>query len=470
VNETSLAIQGGRVPATGVGEIGGRARNVAARLPLARDRYTGVVGLGLSISRSESPSTIGGDLSETNVNMTPDISSREFKANPYPFYARLRREEPVHRVPLPGKQSAWLITRYHDVATALKEERLAKDRFRTFTPEQAKKQPWIPGVFKPLMRNMLDLDAPDHTRLRGLVHKAFSPRLVEQMRDRVEKLTSELLDAALARGRMDLIRDYALPVPTTIIARMLGVPVEDRHKFHRWSAGIVTANPSTLGMIKVLPSAMAFLRYIRRLIKKRRVDPGDDLTTALVQAEEAGEQLSEDEMLSMVFLLLVAGHETTVNLIGNGTLALLDHPDEMERLRNDPALIKSAIEELLRYDSPLETATERFALEDVTIEGVTIPRGETVFAVIASANRDDRQFENPDQLDITREPNKHLSFGLGVHYCLGAPLARLEGQIAINALLARAPELRLAGERGALRWRRGLVLRGLEALPVRLKG
>jgi cytochrome P450 PksS len=223
-------------------------------------------------------------------------------------------------------------------------------------------------------------------------------------------------------------------------------------------------------MIKVLPSAMAFLRYIRRLIKKRRVDPGDDLTTALVQAEEAGEQLSEDEMLSMVFLLLVAGHETTVNLIGNGTLALLDHPDEMERLRNDPALIKSAIEELLRYDSPLETATERFALEDVTIEGVTIPRGETVFAVIASANRDDRQFENPDQLDITREPNKHLSFGLGVHYCLGAPLARLEGQIAINALLARAPELRLAGERGALRWRRGLVLRGLEALPVRLKG
>jgi cytochrome P450 len=213
-------------------------------------------------------------------------------------------------------------------------------------------------------------------------------------------------------------------------------------------------------------NAMAFMWYIRKLVKTRRANPRDDLMSALVQAEEAGEQLSEDELLAMIFLLLVAGHETTVNLIGNGMLALLEHPDQMERLRNDPALIKSAVEELLRYASPVETATERYAREDVTIAGVTIPRGALVFAVIASANRDERQFANPDTLDITREPNKHLAFGQGIHYCLGAPLARLEGQIAINTLLRRSRDLRLAVTPEAVRWRRALVLRGLEALPV----
>ena len=219
-------------------------------------------------------------------------------------------------------------------------------------------------------------------------------------------------------------------------------------------------------MLKAIPSAMAFLRYIRRLVASRRADPRDDLVSALVQAEEAGEQLSEDELVAMVFLLLVAGHETTVNLIGNGMLALLKNPDQMERLRADPTLIKSAVEELLRYDSPLETATERYAREDVTIAGVTIPRGGLVYAVLASANRDERQFPDPDALDITREPNRHLSFGLGPHFCLGAPLARLEGQVAIGTLLRRLPDLRLAVAPESLRWRRGLVLRGLEALPV----
>jgi len=218
--------------------------------------------------------------------------------------------------------------------------------------------------------------------------------------------------------------------------------------------------------LKAIPNAMAFLGYIRKLIKARRANPQDDLVSALVQAEEAGEQLSEDELLAMIFLLLVAGHETTVNLIGNGTLALLEHPDQLERLRNDPALIKPAVEELLRYASPLETATERYARENITIAGDTIPRGAMVFAVIASANRDERQFANPDALDITREPNKHLSFGLGPHYCLGAPLARLEGQIAILTLLRTLPDLRLSVAPHVLRWRPGLVLRGLESLPV----
>jgi len=255
-------------------------------------------------------------------------------------------------------------------------------------------------------------------------------------------------------------------VPTTIIAEMLGVPVEDRHKFHRWSKALLLASSTRSGIWTAIPSVWFFMRYLRKFIQSRRARPQDDLVSSLVQVEEAGQKLSDEELLALVMLLLVAGHETTVNLIGNGTLALLENPDQMERLCGDPALIKSAVEELLRFHSPVEMATERFPRRDVTVAGVTIPRGEMVLAVIASANRDERQFAKPDVLDLSREPNKHVSFGQGVHFCLGAPLARLEGQLAINTLLRRARGLRLAVAPAALRWRRGLVLRGLEALPV----
>jgi len=404
----------------------------------------------------------------TNVN----IASPGHKANPYPFYARLRAESPVHRVTLPDKQTAWLVTRYADVAAALKDERLVKDKLNALTPGQVAKQPWMPGFLKPLERTMLDVDAPDHTRLRALVHMAFTPRLVEAMTERMQALTEDLLDRLLdprrPRRQVDLIREYALPIPTTIIAEMLGVPVADQHKFHRWSSAIVSSNATGLGMMLAIPRVVAFVRYLRKLIASRRASPQADLVSALVSSGEAGDQLSADELLAMVFLLLIAGHETTVNLIGNGTLALLENPDQMEKLRQDPTLIRTAVEELLRYASPLETATERYAREDVTIEGVTIPQGSLVFAALASANRDDRRFPNPDKLDLTREPNRHLAFGLGIHYCLGAPLARLEGQIAINALLRRAPNLQLAVAPNTLRWRKGLVLRGLAALPVRV--
>jgi cytochrome P450 PksS len=396
-----------------------------------------------------------------------DIASPEHKADPYPFYARLREEEPVYRVSLRGGQSAWLVTRYDDVAAVLKDdERFVKDKRNALTPEQEAKEPWMPAAFRPLMRNMLDLDPPDHPRLRALVHRAFTPRLVEQLRDRVQRLTDGLLDAVQSRGRMDLIRDYAQPVPTTVIAEMLGVPVADRHRFQRWSAVSVAITPSLWGVLRAVPSVLAFMRYIRRLVRERRARPKDDLVSALVQAEEAGDRMTEDELLAMVFLLLIAGHETTVNLIGSGTLALLEHPDQLERLRDDPALVRPAVEELLRYTSPVETASERYAREDVAVAGVTIPRGSMVFAAIASANRDARQFPDPDRLDLTREPNRHLAFGLGPHFCLGASLARLEGQIAINTLLRRLPGLRLAVPPRALRWRRGLVLRGLKGLPV----
>ena len=389
-----------------------------------------------------------------------NIASPEHKANPFPFYARLRAESPVHRVVLPHKLPAWLVTRYDDVVLVLKDNRFAKSN-------SAAKQPWVPGFVKPLMRNMLDLDEPDHGRLRALVSKAFTPGRVEQMRDRIQVLTDDLLNVAMKRGQVDLIRDYALPIPTTIIAEMLGVPKVDQGKFNRWSRAIVSGNPSGWQMLKVIPHIWMFLRFIRRLVRAKRAQPQDDLLTALVRVEEAGQQLSEDELVAMVFLLLVAGHETTVNLIGNGVLALLEHPDQLERLRRDPSLAKPAVEELLRYGSPLETATERYAREDVTIAGVTIPRGSLVFAVIASANRDGQHFKEPDQLDIAREPNQHLSFGLGPHYCLGAPLARLEGQIAISTLLRRTTRLASATEK--LQWRPGLVLRGLESLPIEIK-
>jgi cytochrome P450 len=366
---------------------------------------------------------------------------------------------------LPTRETAWLITRFDDVAMLLKDERFVKDTINALTPAQAANQRWFRKVFKSLKRNMLNRDPPDHTRLRGLV-KAFSPRLLEQMRGRIEMLTNDLLDAVQGRGRMDLIRDYALPLPTTVIAELLGVPVEDRHAFHRGTNAIISAGSSSRAMLMALPSAWWLIRYIRKLVRKRRADPRDDLVSALARAEDDGDMLSEDELMAMVFLLLAAGHETTVNLIGNGTLALLEHPDQMDKLRNDPALIKPAVEELLRYTGPVEMATERYAREDVTMAGVTIPRGEMVFAVIASANRDERQFADPDTLDVTREPNKHLAFGLGPHFCLGASLARLEGQIAINTLLRRVPDMRLTVAPEVPRWRRGLLLRGLESLPV----
>ncbi len=402
----------------------------------------------------------------TPGDMTSRLASPEHKANPYPFYERLRAESPVHRVMLPGRKTAWLVTRYADADGVLKDKRFAKDRFTTLDADAAAWMPWMPGFVRPLTRNMLDVDEPDHARLRSLVGKAFTPRLIGQMRDRIEALTDDLLTAAQARQHFDLIRDFARPIPTTIIAEMLGVPIRDRGRFMRWSSAIVAADSSKWATVRAIPNLWLFIRFLRRLIRARRTDPRDDLLSALIEAEEAGQRLNEDELLAMVFLLLVAGHETTVNLIGNGALALWQHPDQLARLRDDPGLIKPAVEELLRYSGPLELATERYAREDLPIAGVTIPRGSLVFAAIASANRDDRQFPEPDTLDITREPNKHLAFGQGAHFCLGASLARLEGQIAIGALVRRAVQWRPAVEPAALRWRRGLVLRGLKSLPL----
>jgi cytochrome P450 PksS len=399
-----------------------------------------------------------------------NLASPEFKANPFSFYAALRAETPIYRTLLPTREPAWLITRYEDAVAVLKDDRFVKDAANALTPAELARQPWFRRHFKLLQRQMLSTDAPDHTRLRALVSQAFTPRLVEQMRDRIQALTDQLLDPIQAQGRFDLIRDFALPLPSIVIAELLGVPAADRHAFHRWSNALMSASHSTGHLLYAVPNVLLFLRYLRKFIHKRRVDPQNDLVSALVQAEQAGDRLSEDELVAMLMLLLVAGHETTVNLIGNAMLALLEHPDQMDKLRRDPGLIRSAVEELLRFTSPVDLATDRYTREEVALSGVTIPRGEMVFVALTSVNRDERQFPHPDKLDLTREPNKHLAFGLGAHFCLGAPLARLEGQLAINTLLRRLPNLRLTVTPSQLRWRRGLLLRGLEALPVTFGG
>lgn len=397
--------------------------------------------------------------------MSVDITAPAFKADPFPFYARLRAEAPVFPVAVRGRGRAWLVTRYDDVQSLLRDGRLAKDPRSAMTPAQLRKAPWVPPMFKPLMQNLLGLDPPDHTRLRALVHKAFTPRIIERMRGQVETLADELLDAAAPRGRMDLIADYATPLPLTVIGRILGVPPQDNDRFHHWTSMFVTAGTNR-NLFQLVPAFTAFLRYMRRLVKQRTADPRDDLISALAQAKEGGDELNEDEILAMIFILLSAGHETTLNLIGSGTLALLQHPDQLARLRDEPALGRPAVEELLRYVTPAETATERYPREDLTIAGTTVPRGEMVLGVIASANRDARVFEDPDVVDVGRQDNPHLSFGQGIHYCVGAPLARMEGQIGIAALLRRLPGLRLGVPADRLRWRGSFVVRGMEELPV----
>ena len=393
-----------------------------------------------------------------------DLFDSAFIANPYPTYARLRSTAPVYRIPLPYGRGVWLITRHEDVSAFLKDDRFVKELRNALTPEQLAKVPPEPEVMKRLSRDMLDTDSPDHERLRVLVSKAFTRRSVERMRGRVQEIADALLDAVQDEGEMDLIADYAYPLSFSIITELLGLPAEDRAMLREWSN---VSGPGNATQEYVHISYMQIFRdSLREMFEEKRKNPKDDLISALAQAEEAGDKLSEDEALSTVLLLFEAGHKTTVNLIGNGVLALLRHPDQLRKLKNDPSLIGLAVEELLRYDGPLETSTGRFAREDVAIGGTVIPKGERVIGVIAAADRDPERFPDPDTLDITRTDNKHLAFGGGIHYCLGAPLARMEGQIAINTLLRRMPDLRLKGSPESLTWRPGPVMRGLEGLPV----
>jgi cytochrome P450 PksS len=403
--------------------------------------------------------------------MPPEVNFNDpvVRADPYPLYARLRKEAPVIAIRRPLFGQVWLLTRYEDVLMALNDKRFINDRRNVGDGQTGILPWWMPRVFHLLQANMLSRDLGDHRRLRDLVHKAFTPRMVDKMKASVERIVGRLLDEAEKKQTVDLITDVALPLPLEIISEMMGVSPEDRRNFHRWIASFLDAlGGSPLAVLAQAPTGFLLMRLFRKLIRQRREQPGDDLISALVQAEEKGDHLNEEELISMIFLLLLAGHETTVNLIGSGMLALLQNPDQFQKLREQPELIDSAIEELLRYANPVEQPAPRYTREDVELGGHRIPRGAMVIPVVASANRDESMFPNADTLDITRSPNRHVSFGMGVHYCLGAPLARLEGRIALLALVQRFPRMRLAVPAEKLRWRTSLSVRGLKALPLHL--
>lgn len=377
------------------------------------------------------------------MNLQFDPTSPAFRTHPYPFYDQLRAFAPIF---FWEPQNMWFLTRYHDCKALLSERRLGH------IP--------TPG------NSMLFQNPPDHTRLRGLVNRAFTPRMIEQYRDRVQVITHQLLDDVQADRHMDLIAKFAYLLPVTVIAEMLGVPSADHVLFQQWSKQLVKGLDliDKTALQEPLEAAIqAFNTYFSSLMAERRIAPQDDLLSALVAAEETGDRLNESELYATCRLLLVAGHETTVNLIGNGVLALLRHDDQRQHLQDHPELIASAVEELLRYDGPIQLIS-RTVLEEMTYQGHTLHQGQLVAFLIGAANRDVAQFEQPNQLDLTRRNNTHLAFGHGIHYCLGAPLARLEGQIAINTLLQRMPNLRLETE--ALTYQDNFVFRGLETFPV----
>ena len=398
-----------------------------------------------------------------------DLLSQETKRDPVAFSARLREQGPLIHLTSPFSMGeSWIVTTYDDTIAVLKDPRFIKDTHKVSKPwerqDAAGENATVIDRFLTWRRDMLTVDPPDHTRLRGLVSKAFTPRMIEQLRPRIQQIADELLEAVQAQGRMDLIVDFAFPLPITVISEMLGIPAKDRQQFRVWSQTIVNV-PMEPQMEDKLAALEMFVQYIKTLLADKSAHPGSDLTSGLVQAEERGDSLNEAELISTIFLLIVAGHETTVNLIGNGMLALLEHPEQMRLLRADPSLLPSAIEELLRYTAPVSLSSPRWASEDIPMHGKVIRKGEMVFASLIGADTDQQQFPDPEVLDILRQENQHVAFGKGIHYCLGAPLVRLEGQIAIGTLLQRLPNLRQA-EGAQLTWTQNPILRGLTSLPV----
>ena len=391
----------------------------------------------------------------------------EYFRDPYAVHARLRAQRPVSAVIMPGGTPAWLVTGYAEARAALADPRLRKSN-----PGW---QPDPDSIYGALDGHMLNRDPPDHERLRRLVNKAFTARHVERLRPRITAITAGLLDAMSDRREVDLLASFAFPLPITVICELLGIPVADRDDFRKWSASIISdaVSPEVFEA-----DATAMVRYFRALLAAKRQRPADDLLSALITVREKGEGegegeaggdgLRENELVSMAFLLMLAGHETTVNLIASGMLALLLNPAELDRLRANPALIGGAVEELLRYVSPVNHGTYRVTAEPVEIGGARIGAGEVVVVALSSADRDPFRYEDPERLDLGRDTSGHLAFGHGIHYCLGAPLARLEAQIAFGALLDRFGSMRLAVPADSLRWRPSTLIPGLEALPVQL--
>ena len=394
--------------------------------------------------------------------------SPEFCINPYPIYHRLRSENPISRSIVGGD---WVFTRYEDVKIILRDRRVySHDQPKLIQ----KKNKYLQNQGKNLNaladasnKFLFYMNPPDHTKLRSLVSKAFSPVVIERMRPPIQAIVDECLDQALSRGEMDIIGDLAGPLPVKVIARMLGVPPSDaQEQLHQWSRVLSRILDSLISLAEyeaINKAILEFQQYFRELISKRVKDPQNDLISYLIAARDESEKLSEEEVLSTCILLFMTGEETTVNLIGNGMLALLHHPKQMEKLKQEPNIIQTAVEEVLRYDSPGQI-TVRIASDNLEIGGQTIQKGEKMLLCLGAANRDPAKFSNPDRFDLLRKENHHLAFGDGIHRCLGAALARIQAEIAINSLVQKLPNLKLASDK--LEWRKNIALRGLKALPV----
>jgi cytochrome P450 len=381
----------------------------------------------------------------------------------------MREQDPVLLQPgIDGETPIWFLTRYEDVVAVLvDDERFVRDPALVLNDEElAQIRAGLPDDFAFVENRMLNKDGADHRRLRRLVTKAFTPRMVEQLRPRIQAIADELVDAVEERREMELVEEFAFPLPITVIAELLGIPVADQKRFREWSDAVVRPSISPSELERFTGQMRDFVAYLRELFERRRREPADDLISALLQAEEAGDSLSEAELFSTVILLIVAGHETTVSLIGSAVLALLGDPSALERLRAEPELIPRAVEELLRREAAVDRTLVRWATADAELGGRTIKRGEPVIAILGAANRDPARFREPGTFDLDRQDNKHVAFGRGSHYCLGAPLARLETEIALATLLRRLPGLRLVGDPNAVEWRPVPLFRSLVALKV----
>ncbi|MDA3624466.1 cytochrome P450 [Saccharopolyspora sp. WRP15-2] len=400
----------------------------------------------------------------TEVHAEVPVFDSAFVQDLHARYAEIRDATPVQRMVTPSGLPVWVITRYADARAALADPRLSKESARIREVITANLPPGADHRMfgNELSAHMLNMDPPDHTRLRKLVVKAFTSRRVEALRPRVEEITDRLLDEMAGQSEVDLLDSFAFPLPIQVISELVGVDESRRDDFRAWTNTLLDA--SDRGAAE--DAAMAMGQYLTELIELKRREPGDDLLTALVDATDNEDRLSDGELIAMVFLLLVAGHETTVNLIGNGVLHLLRHPDQWAALREDPDLVAGAVEEMLRFDGPVMHGTFRFTAEAVPVGDVEIPAGQIVWVGLAAANRDPEQFPDSERFDITRDAHGHLAFGHGIHFCLGAQLARLEGQTALRKLVERFPDLSPAGPLDGAEWRFSTLIHGLRALPV----
>jgi len=394
-----------------------------------------------------------------------NLASAQFKEDAYEIYKESRKKQPILFVNQVEIGKEWLITRYEDALPLLKDNRLKKDWTNVFS-QDIKNMYLSVDNSDHLTTHMLNSDPPNHSRLRSLVQKAFTPKMIAQLDKRIERIADDLISDIERKGTLNLVDDYSFPLPIIVISEMLGIPKEDQAKFRIWSHAVI-ASPETPEEIKETEKQLSeFITYLQYLVDIKRKEPKEDLVSALILAESEGHKLSARELYSMIMLLIVAGHETTVNLITNTVLALLENPNQLQLLKDNPKLIDSAIEEGLRYYSPVEVTTARWAAEPFQIHDRTIEKGDMVVIALASANRDETVFENPEVFDITRENNRHIAFGHGSHFCLGAPLARLEAKIAITNLFNRMPELKIKGNREEIKWQGNYLMRSLEELPL----